>query len=227
MSVSTRDTAAVEEQHHAWPVRVTHWLMAISVLTMVGSGWRIYNASPIFPFTFPEWATLGGDVEAALARHNDPGVASAIAWHFAGMWTLLLGWLGFVLWGVVSGHFRRDFLPVGPKTFWRDFVAALTFRLEHRLGEYNAVQKTFYWGALLAVLGLIVSGLAIWKPVQTYPLEVLFGGFQGARIVHFLLMSAICGFIAVHIALVALVPRTLLAMILGRASVHAEQEHKQ
>ena len=79
MSVSTRDTAAVEEQNHVWPVRVTHWLMAISVLTMVGSGWRIYNASPIFPFTFPEWATLGGDVEAALARHNDPGVASIAA----------------------------------------------------------------------------------------------------------------------------------------------------
>ena len=125
--------------------------MALSVLVMVGSGWRIYNASPIFPFTFPEWATLGGDVEAALARHNDPGVASAIAWHFAGMWTLVLSWLGFVIWGVMSGHFRRDFLPVSPRGFWRDFTAALRFRLDHRLGEYNAVQKVFYWGALLAV----------------------------------------------------------------------------
>jgi thiosulfate reductase cytochrome b subunit len=125
---------------------------------------------------------------------------------------------------VVSGHFRRDFLPVGPKSFWRDCVAALTLRLEHRLGEYNAVQRAFYWRALLAVLGLIVSGLAIWKPIQTFPLEVLFGRFQGARIAPFLLMSAICGFIAVHIALVALVPRTLLAMILARASVHAEQQ---
>jgi len=64
--------------------------MALSVLVMVGSGWQIYNASPIFPFTFPEWATLGGDVEAALAIHNDPGVASAIEWHFTAMWTLVL-----------------------------------------------------------------------------------------------------------------------------------------
>jgi thiosulfate reductase cytochrome b subunit len=226
MSAATNKAAAAGEQHHAWPVRVTHWLMALAVLTMVGSGWRIYNASPIFPFTFPEWATLGGDVEAALARHNDPGVASAIAWHFAGMWVLALAWSGFILWGVLSGHFRRDFLPVGPKSFWRDFIAAATFRLDHRLGEYNAVQKVFYWGALLAVFGLIVSGLAIWKPVQTYPLEVLFGGFQGARIVHFLLMSAICGFIAVHVALVVLVPRTLLAMIVGHASVPEKLEHK-
>jgi thiosulfate reductase cytochrome b subunit len=218
--------AAVEEQHHAWPVRVTHWIMALSVLVMVGSGWRIYNASPIFPFTFPEWATLGGDVESALAIHNDPGVASAIEWHFAAMWTLVLSWLGFVVWGVVSGHFRRDFLPVSPRGFWRDFTAALRFRLDHKLGEYNAVQKVFYWGALLAVLGLIGSGLAIWKPVQTYPLEVLLGGFQGARIVHFLMMTAICLFVAVHVALVALVPRTLAAMILGHATIkHTPSQH--
>lgn len=214
------------EQHHAWPVRVSHWVLAASVLTMIGSGWRIYNSSPIFHFTFPDWITLGGDGDAALALHNDPGVASAIAWHFAAMWTLLLGWLAFVAWGVVSGHFRRDFLPVGPKSFLRDFIAAATFRLDHTLGEYNAVQKVFYWGALLAVFGLLVTGITIWKPVQTYPLELLFGGFQGARIVHFLLMAAICAFIAVHVALVALVPRTLLAMITGHARAPAKHGGK-
>ena len=69
------------EQRHPIVVRVTHWLMALSTLIMIGSGWRIYNADPIFPFTFPEAITLGGDVDAALARHNDPGVASALAWH--------------------------------------------------------------------------------------------------------------------------------------------------
>jgi thiosulfate reductase cytochrome b subunit len=204
-------------QTHAILVRVGHWIMAFSILVMIGSGWRIYNASPIFDFRFPEWATLGGNVETALARHNDPGVASALLWHFAGMWILLFGYLVFMAWGVFSGHFRRDFLPVGPKSFWRDFVAAATFKLPHRLGEYNAVQKAFYWGVLAAVLGIIVSGVAIWKPVQTYPLEVVFGGFQGARVFHFLMMAGVVGFLLVHIALVALVPRTLLAMLTGRA----------
>ena len=217
--MSPHPTSEGETQHHAWPVRVTHWLMALSVLIMIGSGWRIYNASPIFPFEFPDFLTLSGDGEVALARNNDPGVATAIAWHFAGMWSLFAAWFGFVLWGAASGHFRRDFFPLSPRVFWRDFTAALTFRLEHRIGAYNAVQKAFYWGALLAVFGLIVSGVAIWKPVQTYPLEVLFGGFQGARIVHFLLMTAICGFIAVHVALVALVPRTLIAMIRGHVTI--------
>jgi thiosulfate reductase cytochrome b subunit len=203
-------------QKHALPVRVAHWLMALSILVMIGSGWRIYNASPIFAFTFPDWATLGGDVEAALALHGDPGVATAIAWHLAGMWLLLASFLLFVLWGVLSGHFWRDFLPVSPRSFWHDFTAAARFRLEHRLGEYNAVQKVFYWGVLAAILVMVISGLAVWKPVQTYPLEVLFGGFQGARIVHFLGMAGIVGFLVVHLALVALVPSTLIAMIAGR-----------
>jgi len=206
------------EQRHPIPTRVTHWLMALSILIMIGSGWRIYNASPLFDFTFPDQLTLGGDVDAALALHNDPGVASAIAWHFAAMWILVASYLGFVLWGVLSGHFRRDFLPITPRSFWQDFTAALRFRLEHRLGHYNAVQKLFYWGVLLAVALMIASGLAIWKPVQTYPLELLFGGFQGARLVHFLVMAGIVLFLIVHVALVILVPKTFVAMVLGRAS---------
>ena len=205
-------------QTHALVVRIAHWTMAFAIIVMIGSGWRIYNASPIFPFTFPVWATLGGDVEAALALHGDPGVASAIAWHLAGMWLLGASFLVFVLWGLLSGHFWRDFLPVGPRAFWRDFKAAARFRLEHRLGEYNAVQRVFYWGVMTAVLVMIVSGIAIWKPVQTYPLVSLFGGFQGARLVHFLAMTGIVLFLCVHLALVALVPSTLRAMVLGRSS---------
>ncbi|HEX3575550.1 MAG TPA: cytochrome b/b6 domain-containing protein [Rhodopila sp.] len=205
-------------QTHSVAVRVTHWLMALAILALIGSGWRIYNASPIFDFRFPEMFTLGGDVEQALALHNDPGVASAIAWHFAAMWLLALSYLGFVLWNTLSGHFWRDFLPVGPRSFWRDFSAALRFRLDHRLGEYNAVQRVAYWGVLGAVAMMLLSGAAIWKPVQTYPLETVFGGFQGARIVHFMFMAAIALFIVIHVALVILVPKTFVAMTLGRAS---------
>jgi thiosulfate reductase cytochrome b subunit len=215
-------------QTHAIAVRITHWLMALSILIMIGSGWRIYDASPIFGFTFPTWATLGGDVEAALARHNDPGVASGIAWHFAAMWVLLGSYLFYVLWGVFSGHFWRDFLPVSPQSFLRDFLAAASFRLEHSLGEYNAVQRVFYWGVLGLVALMLLSGIAIWKPVQTYPLEVLFGGFQGARIVHFLGMSLIVAFLVVHVTLVILVPRTFIAMVTGRATEpasHARMEN--
>lgn len=208
----------LEIQTHPIAARVTHWLMALAILLLIGSGWRIYNASPIFDFRFPEAVTLGGDVEDALALHNDPGVASALAWHFAAMWLLALSYFGFVLWNIITGHFRRDFLPIGPRLFWRDFVAAATFRLQHRLGVYNVVQRVAYWGALGSVAMMLLSGIAIWKPVQTYPLEVLFGGFQGARIVHFVFMTAIVLFIVIHVALVILVPKTFVAMTLGRAT---------
>jgi thiosulfate reductase cytochrome b subunit len=208
----------LEVQTHPIATRVTHWLMALSILILIGSGWRIYNASPIFGFRFPETFTLGGDVEDALALHNDPGVASAIAWHFAAMWLLALSYFGFMLWNLVTGHFWRDFLPVGPVSFWRDFYAAARFKLDHRLGEYNAVQRVAYWGVLFSVAMMLLSGIAIWKPVQSYPLEALFGGFQGARIVHFVFMTAIALFIAVHVALVILVPKTFVAMTLGRAT---------
>jgi len=105
-------TPIFDEQRHPLARRIAHWIMALSILLMIGSGWRIYNASPIFPFTFPEWATLGGDVEWALARHGDPGVATAIAWHFAAMWLLVVSYIFFMLMGVLSGHFWCDFLPV-------------------------------------------------------------------------------------------------------------------
>jgi thiosulfate reductase cytochrome b subunit len=210
-------TQLYDVQKHPLTRRLFHWVMALSILIMIGSGWRIYNASPIFPFRFPEWITLGGDVQTSLARHGDPGVASAIAWHFAAMWTLFVSYLLFVLWGVVTGHFWRDFLPVGPVSIVRDLIAALRFRLEHRLGEYNAVQKFAYLFVLTAIAVMIISGVAIWKPVQTYPLVALFGGFQGARLVHFLVMASIVGFLLVHVALTLIVPRTLIAMVVGKA----------
>lgn len=209
--------SAAGVQTHALPVRIAHWSMALAIPVMIGSGWRIYNAEPLFPFRFPDWAVLDGGVEQSLALHGDPGVATALLWHFAGMWLLAAGFLVFLVYGLVSGHFRRDFLPVGPRSFLRDFIAAARFRLEHRLGEYNAVQKAFYWGVLAALVLVITSGIALWKPVQTYPLEALFGGFQGARIAHFLAMAGITGFLVVHLALVALVPSTLIAMLTGRS----------
>lgn len=210
---------ALEEQKHPIAVRLSHWGMALAMIIMIGSGWRIYDSEPIFEFVhFPYWMTLGGDVFTNLARNNDPGVAAALLWHFAGMWLLATAWLVFMLWGIATGHFRKDFLPVGPKSFIRDFIAAATFKLAHKLGEYNAVQRVAYWVALGATALMLISGIAIWKPVQTYPLEVAFGGFQGARLVHFLGMSVIAGFMFIHVALVILVPKTFVAMVTGRAT---------
>jgi thiosulfate reductase cytochrome b subunit len=221
------DPNALEVQRHPAVRRLAHWLLALSVILMIGSGWRIYNASPIFPFAFPESVSLGGDGIVSLVHQNDGGIANAIAWHFAAMWLLAGAVTLYIVHTLITGHLRRDLLPVGPRSFWRDFSAAATFRLQHRLGEYNAVQKVFYIGVISLILLMIVSGLAIWKPVQFQGLTALFGGFQGARLVHFLGMAAITGFLVVHLALVALVPKTLVAMVAGRATArpHGAREH--
>ncbi|WP_288437477.1 cytochrome b/b6 domain-containing protein, partial [uncultured Pseudomonas sp.] len=190
---------------HRWPVRLTHWLNALAMPCMFMSGWAIYNASPLFSFTFPAWSTLGG------------WLGGAIAWHLAVFWLLAVNGLVYLLYGLFSGHFRRDFLPLSPRAIGRDFIAAARLRLGHQLGTYNAVQRLLYWGVLALGVLVVLSGLAIWKPVQLQGLVALLGGFDTARYVHFFAMAGIGAFVVVHLALVILVPRTLPPMITGRA----------
>src|SRR5439155_17184424 len=148
------------------------------------------------------------------------GLAGALQWHFAAMSLFVLIGLSYFAYGIISGRFRRTMFPVGPSAFVRDAVAALQFRLPHRLGVYNAVQKTLYLGVLAVGVIMVLSGLAIWKPGQFQELTWLFGGFDVARVIHFLGMAAIVAFLIVHVALVIIVPKTLAAMITGRASAH-------
>jgi thiosulfate reductase cytochrome b subunit len=188
---------------HSWPIRLTHWVNAFGITCMFMSGWGIYNASPLFAFRFPPQLTLGG------------WLGGALAWHFAVMWLLVINGLLYVAYGVASGHFKRDFLPISPKAVKADLLDALRLRLVHEKGVYNAVQRLMYWLVLAAGVLLVVSGLAIWKPIQLQALAALLGGYDVARYVHFAAMAAIGVFVVVHLALVLLVPRTLLPMITG------------
>ena len=186
-------------------VRVTHWINAVAIMAMVGSGWEIYNASPLFPFAFPRSITLGG------------WLAGALLWHFAAMWLFVGNGLVYVILGVATGRFRRRLLPIRPADFIRDLRAALSGRLTHDdLSVYNAVQKGLYLSVILAGIVIVASGLAIWKPVQLRELTALFGGYDTARFVHFFTMAAIVVFLAIHVAMAIIVPKSLLAMIRGR-----------
>ena len=207
-------------QLHPLSRRIMHWVNALAIIVMIGSGWRIYDYYPALriDFGFPYAWTLGGDLARSEALNNEDGLANALLWHFGAMWVLVVNFLAYLAIGIVSGHFRRDFLPLSVGGVLRDFFAALRFKLDHRLGEYNAVQKVFYWGVLAALAVTILSGLSIWKPVQLKELTWLFGGYEFARVVHFFGMAAIVGFLVVHLALTLLVPKTLVAMVLGRAS---------
>ena len=98
-----------------------------------------------------------------------------------------------------------------------DARAALTGHLSHDdLTRYNYVQKLLYVGIIVVGVLIVLSGLSIWKPVQLQWLTALFGGYDLARYVHFICMSAIVAFLMVHVALAVLVPKSLRAMIIGR-----------
>ncbi len=192
---------------HPLLVRLTHWVNAVAIVCMVMSGWGIYNASPLFGFRFPPWATLGG------------WLGGAIAWHLATLWLLVGNAMVYLVYGLVSGHFVRSFLPLTPGGIWRDLVRAMSLRLSHPPGTYNAVQRLAYVGVLLLGAMAVLSGLALWKPVQLQTLAALLGGYEVARRIHFLAMAGIIGFVGLHLIMVALVPRSLPGMLIGRAQV--------
>ena len=190
--------------HPLW-LRVTHWLNAIAMLILAMSGWRIYNAAPFFAFAIPKGITLGG------------WLGGAIQWHFAAMWLLAGNGLIYLMCNVASGRLRSKFFPLSPRALLADLLAALKGTLSHAdLGRYNAVQRAAYLFVIVDAVVLILSGLVLWKSVQFPILRELLGGYEAARRVHFVAMAAMAAFVAVHLLMVALVPRTLLAMLRGR-----------
>ncbi len=191
--------------HPLW-MRITHWLNALAVVILVMSGWRIYDASPFFPFSIPAGITLGG------------WLGGALQWHFAAMWLLVFNGLFYLTLNIASGRLARKFFPLTPQGVLHDLLAALKGKLAHSdPRRYNHVQKLAYLFVMLDLIVLVLSGLVLWKSVQFPLLRELLGGYEFARRIHFCAMAAIVAFLVVHLVMVALVPRTLLTMIHGRA----------
>jgi thiosulfate reductase cytochrome b subunit len=197
--------APVPKRLHPAAVRVMHWINAVAMFVLIGSGWKIYNDEVLFGWLhFPEWITIGGEAQGALQ------------WHFFAMWLVVINGLFYVAYGLFTGRFRRKLLPIWPSAVLADLRAALSFRLSHDdITHYNAVQRLLYLGIILVIIVQVLSGLAIWKPVQFQELTALFYDFQGARLAHFVGMALIVLFLVVHIALALAVPRTLAAMVTG------------
>lgn len=189
----------------AW-VRLMHWINAVAIVLMIMSGLMVYNASPLFKsLTFSPAITIGG------------WLGGALLWHFAAMWLLMVNGLAYLATGFATGRFKKKLLPISPRGVISDAIGALTFKLSHDdLSKYNQVQKLLYSGIIIVGIVIVLSGLSIWKPVQLQYLTALFGGYDIARYVHFFCMSAIVAFMAIHVLLAVLVPKSLRAMIIGR-----------
>ncbi|HGA5462134.1 TPA: cytochrome b/b6 domain-containing protein [Salmonella enterica subsp. diarizonae serovar 50:k:z35] len=172
---------------------------------MITSGWRIYNASPLFNFQFPDFFTLGG------------WLGGALQWHFAAMWLFTMNGIVYVLMNSVTGRWKHKFCPVTVNALLNELFLALRGQLRHQdPANYNTVQKVAYLMVFVIGGALLLSGLAIWKPVQFSFLSVLTGGYENARWIHYICMVLMVSFICIHLVMVSLVPKTLIIMLRGR-----------
>lgn len=187
--------AAKRDYQHPLLIRMTHWINFIALGIMVTSGLRIYDASPIWEFRIPLSITLGG------------WLAGARMWHFFGMWLFFINGAVWVLYNVLSRHGR------GTTIFRKEDLSGifpmiqyyLRIRKEHPpVRKYNALQKFAYTSIPLAGLGSLLSGIAIYWPVQFSGIASVFGGYDTARIWHFLFTAVFVLFFFGHIAMVSI-----------------------
>jgi Ni/Fe-hydrogenase b-type cytochrome subunit len=209
----------VEKRHH-WVVRTTHWVNALALTLMVMSGLRIFDAYPGFARkggTFCCYPFAGKEIPRAFTFGG--GLSGARNWHFAMMWVLAVNGLAYLAFIYLHGEWR-DLVPRrgDPRDAWQMVRFYLYLRRDHpRQGKHNALQKGAYFS--LPILGVlaVLTGLAIWKPVQLAPLTDLFGGYVWARYWHFLVMLALVVMTLGHVFMVfAVDPASLPSMITGR-----------
>uniref|UniRef100_UPI00131EAE0E cytochrome b/b6 domain-containing protein n=1 Tax=Acidisoma sp. L85 TaxID=1641850 RepID=UPI00131EAE0E len=155
-TVATVRPAPIGRRLHPLPVRIMHWINAVVMLIMITSGWGIYDDDPI----------IRGFVFGPFWRLGD-WAAWSLNWHFAGMWFLAINGLIYLIYGIVSGRFRERLLPIRPAEVVQTVVETLHFKIAHEdLTVYNAVQKLLYIIVILAGISQVVTGVAIWKPIQ-------------------------------------------------------------
>jgi thiosulfate reductase cytochrome b subunit len=201
------------------PIRLAHWINIPLLVIMAGTGLQILVAYPNlgprgaqygwYPWqgvTPPSWMRLGGWL--AGARHV----------HFAVAWFLVLNGLAYLVYLAFSGEWRRRlFLP---RRDTSNAVAMFAYYLRMRKTAppedfYNGLQRLAYTSAIIFAIVIVLSGLAIYKPVQLHWVTALFGGYDVARVVHLSALVLLVGFAATHLVLVLLHPRTIIDMIAG------------
>ena len=203
-----------------WPVRVLHWANAVLLAIMAGSGLQILVAYPHlgpqgarypwYPFDgrdAPEWMRVGGWL--AGARH----------WHFAFAWFFVATGVVYLVYLSASGEWRRRIFS--GRRDARDAVATAASYLHFReppprAGElYNGLQRFAYSAVLVLAVIEVLTGIAIYKPVQFGALTAAFGGYDPARAIHWLAMVALGAFVLGHVVMVLLHPRALASIFTG------------
>jgi len=202
-----------------WPIRLTHWLNVPALVIMAGSGLQILVAYPLFGprgATYA-WYPLQGWRPPDWLRLGD-WLAGGRALHFAFAWLLAVNGAAYLVYTFASGEWRRRFVRD-----WRDVPAAAAMALYYlrirkqppEVGLYNPLQRIGYTAAIALGVVEVLSGLAIYKPVQLAWLVWTFGGYDSARFVHFAGLVALAAFVVGHVVMVALHPRSLVEIVTG------------
>jgi Ni/Fe-hydrogenase b-type cytochrome subunit len=204
---------------HHWIVRLTHWVNAIALTLMIGSGLRIFNAHPSFARpgnTFCCYPFEGKDIPSVFTFGGWLG--GARHWHFAMMWVLVVNGLVYLAFIYLHGEWR-DLAPRRGdlRDTWEMIKYYMFVRKDHPIqGKHNALQKATYFALPWIGAIAVISGIAIWKPVTLSPLTNLIGGYQWARYWHFMAMTALVALSVGHVFMVfAVDPYAVRAMTTG------------
>ena len=201
-------------------IRLTHWLNLVLLVILAGSGLQILRAHPSLGDLGHAygWYPLQGHPPPPLVTIGR-WLAGARHWHFAFAWFFVANALVYGGYFLASGEWRaRLFFPRRDgRNAWETLLHDLRLRraAPPSVGLYNGAQRLAYTGVLLLTPLAVLSGLALYEPVQLPRLTALLGGYAAARAIHLLVLAALALFTGVHVLQVLLHPRTLADMTLG------------
>ena len=185
---------------HPFAVRLTHWLNAIALFVMAGSGLRIYLAFPAFGdklppkdfFVFPHRYSIGG------------WLGGALQWHFTFMWLFIAAGLAYIMHQVITGTWRQVvFMPRDVLGVWPMFRHYFLFGPKpEQVESYNPLQKLAYTGSIFLGALSILTGLVLYKSAQLSFLIPLLGGYRSVRILHFVALAGFLAFVPGHLVMV-------------------------
>lgn len=203
---TTDAEGVVARLKHPRAIRWLHWINFPLLAVMIWSGLRIYWAEDVYAFGVGSWQWFAWFPEVVYEKLDlDRHLARGMAFHFAFGWLFVINGLAYVIYLAVSREWRH-ILPDRRSAAEAKDVVLHDLHLTSETppqGRYNAAQRISYTLVLVMAAIIVVSGFAIYKPSQLHPLPLLFGGYQGARFIHFSMTIGIMLFFLVHVLQVA------------------------
>lgn len=214
----------VLERKHPLAIRWFHWLNFPLLFLMIWSGLLIYWANPVYRVGIGDQTLLKLTVDQSVYRklHVNNRLAEGMALHFFFMWFFTVNGILYVAYTAFSGEWRH--LIPNRQSFreaWQVVLHDLHIRKEPLpRRKFNGAQQISYTGIIIMGLGSLLTGLAIYRPVQFAWLATLFGGYQMSRFFHFWITMGYLAFFVVHIAQVVKAGwNNFRAMVTGREVV--------